>query len=140
MVQDFLRRVTGYNFPFVSSWICCQVVGTVYNYDCATGPGEFEGWVAYKWGGADADLFLTTVTLVVDGTIMFAQPFQNWLGINPASTQHNHFATCDHFSAAELICSWKFKVPYESTCTLRAVNNGANPLDLAFFPYHKCYR
>lgn len=140
MPYDFLRRVVGYNWPFIYRVDCWLDPTQAITLDLPAGPGEIFGWVLWKYGGSVTDLNGSTLDLVVDGELISGEIMQNWMGMYSNQTFHNLFATNNYLSANETSACWKHIIPYEETASWTYTNTGAGMSAHTFYFYFTVYK
>jgi len=140
MVQDYLRRVVGYNKYYITTGGGAINAGASFTIDLASGPGEFLGFTIYHYGGADASYVNALIELKADAVVIYGGVMRDLLGCAFTTAFHNLFATNDVIAADAQVQSFKSLIPYESTMSVKFTNNGANQVGLAMLVHHRVYR
>lgn len=140
MGMDSLRRVVGYNTFYAPTFANAIAAGGYVDLTCATGPGEFLGFIIAHWGGTLADLNQLNFRLTVDGYAAYNATLRDWIGVDLTATGTGLFGTNFVIGTGARGSSKPPVVPYASSCVLRFANPTANSVSEAITYLHRAYR
>lgn len=121
MTQDFLRRVDGYNFPFVSYDVSSLARSAVLSCAAPVGPGRIErGYI--RVSDLTPTLLTNIITITIDGVVVYTNTLSRWLGIidlavNPIGPWSSAFP-----STVYTMLHWEINFDYETSAVISIEN------------------
>lgn len=126
MGQDFLRRVDGYNFPFIETNGDANTIRNAWvSVPAPAGPGRIESGNIYIHDVVDSTVRGNHIRVTIDGVVIISNTIQVVLGIIDAATIRSPW--CSRVTGTTFTAiHWLLNLDYESSADV-AIQNTTSP-------------
>jgi len=131
MTQEFLRRVDGYNFPFICSVSANVARNASLVNNAPAGPGRIESFTIVVVDVGDATTNNNNLIITIDGVVVFAGGIG---GVVPKYSKPYWFGpfTAGRIGTADTAFEILLNLDYESSASV-AIQNTTSPDPCIFY-------